>query len=201
MIVQWRRATTLSSRTATPKDKPLAAALQRVVQTLGKPWYRRRALRVFRDDASLSTTPQLWPAIERALRQSRFLIFLASPQSAASRWCSREVEFWLEHKSIDTLMIVLTEGELHWDETAGDFAFTASTPLPAALKGRYKSEPKWADMRAFRAGVALRNAAFLDLAADIASAIHGVPQKICCRRSWRSSVVRSPWPGRRPARC
>jgi hypothetical protein len=32
------------------KDKPIAAALQSVVQKLGKPWYRRRALRVFRDD-------------------------------------------------------------------------------------------------------------------------------------------------------
>jgi len=29
------------------KDKPIAASLQSVVQTLGKPWYRRRALRVF----------------------------------------------------------------------------------------------------------------------------------------------------------
>ena len=28
------------------KDKPIAAALQSVVQRLGKPWYRRRALRV-----------------------------------------------------------------------------------------------------------------------------------------------------------
>jgi hypothetical protein len=32
------------------KDKPIASALQSVVQKLGKPWYRRRALRVFRDD-------------------------------------------------------------------------------------------------------------------------------------------------------
>src|SRR5947209_12279517 len=35
------------------KDKPIAAALQSVVQRLGKPWYKRRALRVFRDDTSL----------------------------------------------------------------------------------------------------------------------------------------------------
>ncbi len=27
------------------KDKPIAAALQSVIQKLGKPWYRRRALR------------------------------------------------------------------------------------------------------------------------------------------------------------
>jgi hypothetical protein len=40
------------------KDKPVAAALQGAVQRLGKPWYRRRALRIFRDDTSLSATPQ-----------------------------------------------------------------------------------------------------------------------------------------------
>ena len=28
------------------KDRPIAAALQSVVQRLGKPWYRRRALRL-----------------------------------------------------------------------------------------------------------------------------------------------------------
>ena len=39
------------------KDKPVAAALQSAVQKLGKPWYRQRALRVFRDDTSLSATP------------------------------------------------------------------------------------------------------------------------------------------------
>ena len=49
------------------KDKPIAAALQGAVQKLGKPWYRRRALRIFRDDTSLSATPSLWPSIERAL--------------------------------------------------------------------------------------------------------------------------------------
>jgi hypothetical protein len=58
------------------KDKPIAAALQSVV-------YQRRALRVFRDDTSLSATPHLWPSIEQALGQSRFLVLLASPEAAA----------------------------------------------------------------------------------------------------------------------
>ena len=78
------------------KDKPIAAALQSVVQRLGKPWYRRRALRVFRDDTSLSATPHLWPSIEQALSQSRFLILLASPEAAASPWVGKEIEYWLE---------------------------------------------------------------------------------------------------------
>ena len=41
------------------KDKPIAAALQSAIQKLGKPWYQRRALRLFRDDTSLAATPHL----------------------------------------------------------------------------------------------------------------------------------------------
>ena len=116
------------------KDKPIAAALQSNVQKLGKPWYRRRALRVFRDDTSLSATPSLWPAIEQALGQSRYLILLASPEAAASPWVGKEIGYWLEHKSVDTLLVALTDGELAWDEAAGDFRWPAATPLPAACK-------------------------------------------------------------------
>jgi hypothetical protein len=91
-------------------DKPVAAALQSVIQRLGKPWYRRRSLRIFRDDTSLSATPTLWPSIEQALGQSRFLVLLASPDAAASPWVGKEVAYWLEHKSADTLLIAVTDG-------------------------------------------------------------------------------------------
>src|SRR5258705_4248702 len=96
------------------KGKPIAAALQSVVQKLGKPWYRRRALRVFRDDTSLTASPQLWPSIEQALARSRYLILLASPEAAASPWVAKEVIYWLDRKSIDSLLIALTEGKLVW---------------------------------------------------------------------------------------
>src|ERR1700754_3512579 len=91
------------------KDKPIAAALQSAVQKLGKPWYRRRALRLFRDDTSLAAAPQLWPTIERALDGSRFFILLASPEAAASKWVNKEVAHWLDHNSADTLLIGLTD--------------------------------------------------------------------------------------------
>src|SRR5581483_8410781 len=94
------------------KDKPIAAALQTAIQRLGKPWYRRRALRVFRDDTSLSATPQLWHAIEDALGRSRYLILLVSPQSAASPWVGKEIAFWLANKSVDTMLMAVTEGEV-----------------------------------------------------------------------------------------
>jgi tetratricopeptide (TPR) repeat protein len=159
------------------KDKPIAAALQAVVQRLGKPWYRRRALRVFRDDTSLSATPQLWPSIEQALGQSRFLILLASPESAASPWVGKEIAYWLEHKSADTLLIALTGGTLTWDEAAGDFSWSAAPPLPAVIKCRFAAEPKWVDLAAYRESAAPGDDKFTELAADFAAAIRGIPKE------------------------
>jgi tetratricopeptide (TPR) repeat protein len=159
------------------KDKPIASALQSVVQRLGKPWYRRRASRVFRDDTSLSATPHLWPSIETALSQSRYLILIASPEAAASRWVDKECAYWLEHKSPDTLLIAVTEGALSWDNTAGDFCWGERALLPPALKGRFAYEPKWIDLTAYRGAVVKRDARFADLAADFASAIRGVPKE------------------------
>jgi hypothetical protein len=84
------------------KDKPIAAALRSVVQKLGKPWYRRRALQVFLDNTSLSATPGLWPSIEQALDSSRYFLLLASPEAASSKWVGKEVAHWLDRNSIDT---------------------------------------------------------------------------------------------------
>jgi len=53
---------------------------QRKLQSLGKAWGQRRAIRVFRDESSLS--PALWPAIETALRASRYFIICARVENA-----------------------------------------------------------------------------------------------------------------------
>ena len=159
------------------KDKPIASALQSVIQRLGKPWYRRRALRVFRDDTSLSATPSLWPSIESALGNSRYLVLLASPEAAASPWVNKEVAYWLDHKSADTLLIALTEGVLVWDNTLGDFAWREGMPLPPVLTGRFATEPKWVDLNGLRDSADARNAKFIEAGADFAAAIHGVPKE------------------------
>jgi hypothetical protein len=75
------------------------------------------------NDTSLSATPHLWPSIEKALSESRFLILLASPEAAISPWVNKELSYWLEHKSADTLLIAVTDGTLAWDSSAGDFAW------------------------------------------------------------------------------
>ena len=159
------------------KDRPIAAALQSAVQKLGKPWYRRRALRVFRDDTSLSATPQLWPSIEQALSRSRFLTLLASPEAAGSPWVDKEVAWWLAHNSADTVLIALTDGAVEWDSAAGDFSWGEAGPLPPALRGHFTVEPRWIDLRPYREGASPRDLRFAELAADFAAAIHGVPKE------------------------
>lgn len=61
----------------------LAPALQRCLHSLTKPWYRLRALRVFRDNENLAANDDLWQAISTDLAASRYFILLASPQAAA----------------------------------------------------------------------------------------------------------------------
>jgi hypothetical protein len=51
-------------------DKPFVRRLQTALQSLGKAWWQRRAIRIFRDETSLSATPKLWPSIEAALKNS-----------------------------------------------------------------------------------------------------------------------------------
>ena len=184
------------------KDKPIAAALQSVVQKLGKPWYRRRALRVFRDDTSLSATPSLWPTIEQALGQSRFLILLASPEAAASPWVNKEVAYWLEHKGADTLLIAVTDGDACLGQRASATSPGASgMPLPPVLTGRFASEPKWVDLTAYRDGADPRDAKFTELAADFAAAIHGMPKEDLLSQEVRQQRRALTWRGRRRARC
>jgi hypothetical protein len=156
------------------KDKSIAAALQLVLQKLGKPWYRRRSLRVFRDDTNFPlATPGLWPTIERALADSRFLILLASPEAAASPWANEEVAWWLDHKGADTLLIAITDGELAWDQSIGDFTWREGMPLPPVFTGRFAAEQKWVDLRAYRDKAGVHDAKFIELAADLAAPIHG----------------------------
>jgi hypothetical protein len=159
------------------KDKPIAAALQSVIQRLGKPWYSRRGARVFRDDTSLSATPHLWPAIETALGQSRFLILLASPESAGSKWVNKEIAYWLDQRSIDTLLIGLTDGTLIWDEAIGDFRQHPDLPLSPLLAGRFPGEPKWVDLRSYRDRADRRSTSFIELGADFAAAVRGMPKE------------------------
>ena len=67
-------------------DAELAKAIQIGLHRFARPWHRLRALRVFRDQASLATDPDLWGSIPEALLGARYLTLLASPAAARSEW-------------------------------------------------------------------------------------------------------------------
>lgn len=156
-------------------DGKLAPALQRALHGLAKPWYRRRALRVFRDKTSLSANPALWPAIEQALGQSEWFLFLASPQAARSQWVQKELQWWLGNRASSRLLILLTDGELYWDNAARDFDWARTTALPRDLQGRFADEPLHVDLRWARTedNLSVRHSQFRGAVLDVAAPLHG----------------------------
>jgi WD40 repeat protein len=152
-------------------DGRLAPALQAGLQRLAKPWYRTRALQVFRDESALSANPHLWFSIERALDDSEWLVLLASPDAARSEWVNRELEYWLKNKSVDRILPVVTDGT--WEWVAGRLVGTAV--LPALGRG-ISEEPRHLDLRwaHTEADLDLHNTRFRDAVAQLAAPIHGV---------------------------
>ncbi|MEU8953606.1 TIR domain-containing protein [Streptomyces sp. NPDC048518] len=154
----------------------LAPAVQKALSRLAKPWHRPRALRVFHDQVSLEAGPDLWAAIESKLAHSDYLILLASPQSARSPWVRKELAYWKQHCSAARLLIILADGELHWDHATGDFDPVRSTALPAELLGWFTAEPLWADLTWVEPGtqLSLQHARFRQCVGTVAAAVHGI---------------------------
>lgn len=157
-------------------DGKLAPALQTGLQRFARPWHKRRALRVFRDDTGLSVNPDLWGSIRAALDDAEWCILLASPQAAQSVWVNQELEHWLATRPQGRILPVLTEGTLVWDPARSAFDPERSTALPRALQGYFEAEPRHLDLTWARdeTQLDLRHARFRDAIADLAAPIHGV---------------------------
>ncbi|MFG1610792.1 TIR domain-containing protein [Actinoplanes sp. NPDC049265] len=156
-------------------DGRLAPAIQRGLHRLAKPWHRRRALWIFRDQTGLAVTPKLWTSIQEAMDGSQYFVLLASPEAARSPWVNREIEHWVATKSPDRILPVVTDGEWCWDAGPGDFT-AASTAVPDALRGVFAEEPLYLDLRWARDDLhlSLQHARFRDAIAQLAAPMHGV---------------------------
>ncbi|MFF5075911.1 TIR domain-containing protein [Actinoplanes sp. NPDC000266] len=156
-------------------DGRLAPAVQRGLHRLAKPWHRRRALWIFRDQTGLAVTPGLWSSIQTALDGSQHFLLMASPEAAQSPWVNKEIEHWIATKSADRILPVVTDGEWEWDEARGDFT-EGSTAVPPALRGVFSEEPFFLDLRWARGNehLSLRHSRFRDAIAQLAAPMHGV---------------------------
>jgi WD40 repeat protein len=175
-------------------DGKLAPALQSALHRFNKPWYKLRAVRIFRDQTTLAVTPELWPSIAKALDISHYLFLMASPGAAASQWVEREVLHWLQDPSrVSRLLLVLTEGEIAW--RGDDFDWDRTTALPEALRGVFASEPGYVDLRWARTSedLSLRNPRFADSVAGLAAPLHGLEKDQIIgedvRQHWKTRLV------------
>lgn len=158
-------------------DNQLAASLQSALIRFAKPFYRLRSLRVFRDTTNLTATPDLWSSITNAIDSSEYLILFASPQAASSAWINAEVKYWLEMRSPDSILIVLTAGTIEWNDEAGDFDWTRTDALPYALRGMMKAAPLYVDLRWAKdqPSLTMENPEFLHAVGQLAAVLHGRP--------------------------
>jgi WD40 repeat protein len=160
-------------------DAGVAVATRDALHRLAKPWYRLRAASVFLDRSSLAAGAPLKATIETALTSARFFSLLASPEAARSEWVQREVEWWVQNRSVERLVLVLVAGDLVWDEEAGDFDWPRTTAVPPSLRGVFPSEPIWVDLRWAQSEQARAHdqPEFRAAIASIASRLHNRPKE------------------------
>jgi WD40 repeat protein len=160
-------------------DGTPAAALQSALHSFAKPWYKRRALHIFRDQTNLAVNPALWSSIREALDQSLFFILLASPEAAASPWVEKEAEYWIAKNGPSHVLIVLTAGTLKWDYSSASFTSEHTTALPANLLRVFPEEPLFLDLRWSRdasAALRLREPRFHEAVLQLAATLHNRPK-------------------------
>ncbi len=183
-----RRLTSLASVMATPpfkykafisyshfEDKEFAPELQRGLHRFAKPWFQLRAIRVFRDQSSMELTDDLWSTIEEALSESEYLILLASPKAAQSKWVELEVDYFLENRGSKSILLVLTSGEITWDSNVEDFDWGRTVSLPSNFAGKFHKEPLFIDFRDLKKEqYSTRSPEFLDHTATISSKLRAI---------------------------
>jgi hypothetical protein len=96
---------------------------------------------IFRDTDELAASSDLGVAITDALRASRSLIVVCSPDAAASKWVNREIEEFVASSQHDQIFLILVRG----DPLIGSPG-SPTGAFPPALAKRV-NEPLWVDAR------------------------------------------------------
>ncbi len=97
-------------------DQEIAKRLHTTIETYRIPAAIRKKAglkrlgRVFRDQEELPLSSDLGGDIEAALDRSKWFIAICSPRYPESRWCLRELEYFIQHKGRERVLVVLTEG-------------------------------------------------------------------------------------------
>jgi len=138
----------ISYRHVSP-DQEIAARLHRLIERYTVPKAlrgsegQRHPGRVFRDQEELPLSADLGKDIETALDHSDYLICICTPRYLESRWCMREVDYFIAKHGREKVLTLLAEGEpgdsfpeqLMY-ETLPDGTRTETEPLAADVRGK-----------------------------------------------------------------
>ncbi|NUS23269.1 MAG: hypothetical protein HOV92_03450 [Streptomyces sp.] len=160
------------------RDRRWLPHLQRAIERLSRPWYEPPRIRIFLDSSGgVSIGPRLWAKIVAGLDRSNWLVVMASPEAKESKWVTREIEWWLTNKSAETILLVVTAGQLVWDEQRRDWDPERSTALPACLLGQFNDEPAWKTAAPSHPGSGADPLPDIDrIALGIASVVRDLPE-------------------------
>lgn len=153
-------------------DRWLAATIAQTLESLARPWYRPRAIRIFCDTKSFVPAGNLREKIYAKLRESEFLIVLASHGARNSFWVEQEVEYWLANGGTpEHMIIILTEGDYY-------------SSVPTAAQHAHHEKPDYIDLRKqVLAGArqgdpqVLDEPVFQDKMRSLAARLHGYEDK------------------------
>jgi hypothetical protein len=118
---------------------------------LGRSWFRRPLREILIDRhhvpvSARSSPDEIRAALRHRLDTADRFILLGSRAAARSEWVAFEVAYWIERRGIDSLSIVLTDGQVCWDEARNDFDWERTTALPRCLEGRFNGGPESLDL-------------------------------------------------------
>ena len=146
---------------------------------------------IFRDRDELPASGNLGAELMAALEASRFLLVIASPASAASRWVNEEIKAFKRMHGADRVLALVVDGE-------PNSADPSREALPAALRfqlgpdgelSNEPAEPIAADLRREGDG---RRLAFLKLAAGLSGVrLDELVQREAQRRARRLTIIAS----------
>src|SRR5579863_10405727 len=158
------------------KILPFAQMLTRSLRTYATGVFSRPR-NIFRDEDHLVPDSSLPELIQQALKNSGFLILLASQEAARSPWVERELRIWCgDLGRVNRLLILLLDGSIEVDSSRATINWERTNALPPCLQEYLADVPLFIDLTELRSESDLneRNPVFKTAVARIVARLLGV---------------------------
>ena len=128
-------------------SRKVASAIESSIKSYARSPLKRPP-NIFRDEKFIVPNLDLPATIKQGIDSSEYLIFLAEPESAISKWCIEELEYWVKDLGRkDKMIFILLGGEISELEDTMKLNWNTTNALPAFLEGELSSIPYYLDFR------------------------------------------------------